>query len=96
MPRADHVFSLQTVAKSLVENDLRRVAIALNKKTKQENILFWSFLFGGFEERSPLDNKERIIRRLKRFNTNGTDGYRFIETVSVGYDASIQFITKHE
>ena len=94
-PGVDHINNLQSVSKYLVEFYLRRVVDCLNKKTEQENLQFWSFIFGGIEEISPVIEKDRIIRRTKRLKNYKFIGYRYIETIDSGYYAAVRYQEPH-
>ena len=94
-PGVDHVNSLKDVAQRLVENDLRQVVVCLNKKTLEENTQFWSFVFGGIENRESIEFKDRIQSRLKKLTSYKFSGYDYIDTVDEGYLRSAQYFVHH-
>ena len=68
-PGVDHVNYLNSVTQELVENNLRQVVVCLNKKSLEENTQFWSFIFGGIEQRESVEYKDRIKNRLKKLTS---------------------------
>lgn len=94
-PGVDHINDLQRVSHYLVEYYLRRVVDCLNMKTKQENLQFWSFFFGGIEDISPVIEKDRVIRRTKQMKNKTFVGYIYIETIELGYNAALHYQEPH-
>lgn len=62
---------------------------------EQENLQFWSFIFGGIEEISPVFEKDLIIRRTKLLKNNKFIGYRYIKTIESGYNAAPRYQEPH-
>ena len=94
-PGVDHVNYLKDVTQNLVENNLRQVVICLNKKSLEKNTQFWSFVFGGIEDREPIEYRDRIKSRLKKLASNKFSGYEYFDTVDDGYRRSAQYIVHH-
>ena len=94
-PGVDHVNYLNSVTQELVENNLRQVVVCLNKKSLEENTQFWSFIFGGIEQRESVEYKDRIKNRLKKLTSYKFSGYDYIDTVDEGYLRSAQYIVHH-
>ena len=94
-PGVDHVNYLNSVTQELVENNLRQVVVCLNKKSLEENTQFWSFIFGGIEQRESVEYKDRIKNRLKKLTSYKFSGYDYIDTVDEGYERSARYIVHH-
>lgn len=94
-PGVDHIYYLQSVTKTLVEYNLRQVVVCLNKKSKEENLQFWSFVFGGIEDCASVAKKNHIIHRTQRLKSHTFIGYLYIETIDSGYQEAIRYIEHH-
>lgn len=94
-PGVDHVNDLKNVPQNLVENNLRQVVSCLNKKSLEENTQFWSFVFGGIEDREPVEYKDSIKGRLKKLTPNTFSGYVYFDTVDAGYERSARYVVHH-
>jgi hypothetical protein len=94
-PGVDHVNYLNSVTQELVENNLRQVVVCLNKKSLEENTQFWSFIFGGIEQRESVEYKDRIKNRLKKLTSYKFSGYDYFDTVDAGYERSARYIVHH-
>lgn len=93
-PGVDHINYLQNVTEYLVEYYPRQIVACLNKKTKKENTQFWSFVFGGIEERASSAKKDQIlyrIQRLKKYKFR----YLYNETIDCGYQDAIRYLEHH-
>lgn len=65
LPSSEAGISLQRVIRELLKEDPCSIVICLNKKTKEENEQFWSFVYYGVNEQEKSLKNRMILRSIR-------------------------------